>query len=575
MEPNEKENTDQNMYEPLQKDPKLENFDLIIKDEEEKIDEVNEIDDIVVEKPPQKKRKCCNKFPSAYVILLGFELFSYILTFIIQKGKYQTIEYSKQNFTIKYQNETSMVIPGTQDELDKLGIKIPLKNFQDGLITKPVPIPNTYEKIEGENISFFSLFINPIKGVINSMNISLFIMIISGDINILVETKAMECGIRALIKCTKGKEFLLFTLTFIYFILTSCTIGMIEQSFCFYQIMMPVFLESGIDGMLAAFSIYPATMIGTMFSICMPASVVLASYLTGIHFTDGLVFRLIGLIFANVIVIGYFYFYHRRVRANPTKSFVYDIKSKLESKFLKKKHEEINSDDNEENQTLKENQEPKKEEEVKFNWTRLTSLILFFLGFIVLIVGVAVFGWYFEEMGALFFGISIVLMILSRESQDKAISLFTKGAGNIVGVCLIIGICRGIYFTLDDGKINDSILYGLSKLFEGVPKEVFAIAMIFVFLILGFFIPSSSGLATLSMPIFTPLADVVNVPRYLVINAFMFSQRLMGLISPTSLVLIACQLSGVPFSRWVKFVWPLCLILLVYLLVLILINSAL
>ena len=90
-----------------------------------------------------------------------------------------------------------------------------------------------------------------------------------------------------------------------------------------------MFLESGIDGMLAAFSIYPATMIGTMFSICMPASVVLASYLTGIHFTDGLVFRLIGLIFVNVIVIGYFYFYHRRVRANPTKSFVYDIKSKL------------------------------------------------------------------------------------------------------------------------------------------------------------------------------------------------------------------------------------------------------
>ena len=155
MEPNEKENTDQNMYEPLKKDPNIENFDLVIKDEEEKVDEVDEIDDIVVEKPPQKKRKCCNKFPSAYVILLGFELFSYILTFIIQKGKYQTIEYSKQNFTIKYQNETSMVIPGTQDELDKLGIKIPLKNFQDGLITKPVPIPNTYEKIKGENISFF------------------------------------------------------------------------------------------------------------------------------------------------------------------------------------------------------------------------------------------------------------------------------------------------------------------------------------------------------------------------------------------------------------------------------------
>ena len=98
--------------------------------------------------------------------------------------------------------------------------------------------------------------------------------------------------------------------------------------------------------------------------------------------------------------------------------------------------------------------------------------------------------------------------------------------------------------------------------------------MIFVFLVLGFFIPSSSGLATLSMPIFAPLADVVNVSRTLVINSFMFSQRLLGLISPTSLVLLACQISGIPFNSWIKFSYPITLILLVYLVVLILINSA-
>ena len=257
----------------------------------------------------------CNNFISSifcfvkglYVILLGFEVFAYILTFIIQKGKYQTIEYSNKNFIIKYQDESTTTIPATQDELNKLNIKIPLKNFKDGLITKPIPIPNTYEKIEGENISFFALFINPVKGVINSINISLFIMIISGDINILIVTKAMEAGIRVLIKCTKGKEFILFCVIFIFFTFCGTTIGMIEQSFCFYQILMPVFLKSDIDGMLAAFSLYPATMIGSMFAICMPASVVLASYLSGIHFTDGLIFRLIGLIFGTVLILGYFY----------------------------------------------------------------------------------------------------------------------------------------------------------------------------------------------------------------------------------------------------------------------------
>jgi len=212
---------------------------------------------------------------------------------------------------------------------------------------------------------------------------------------------------------------------------------------------------------------------------------------------------------------------------------------------------------------------------IEFTWTKKVSLILFGLGFIIMVIGVAFFSWYFEEMCALFFGISIILIILSGESQEKSISIFTKGAGDIIGVCFIIGICRGIYFTLEDGKINDSMLYGLSLLFEGVDKKIFAIIMIFVFLILGFFIPSSSGLATLSMPIFAPLADVVDVKRTLVINAFMFSQRLLGLISPTSLVLIACQLSGIPFNRWVKFIFPFCLIMLIYLIILILINSAL
>ena len=408
------------------------------------------------------------------------------------------------------------------------------------------------------------------------MNISLFIMIVSGDINILVETKAMDAGVRTLIKHTKGKEFFLLCLVFIIFTILGSTVGLFEQSFCFYPILMPVFLKSNIDAMLAAYTLYPATMFGSMFSLSVPSSVVLASYLSGIHFTDGIVFRLIALVFGIAIMIGYFYYYHRKVKLNPEKSVVYNVRNKLIEQFIKKNEEDNDNNNNEENKNLLLNDENEEEKEkIEFTWTRIVSLILFFAGFIFLIIGVSVFGWYFEQMSAFFFGISIVLMFLSREGQHKSIKIFTKGMGDIVSVCLIIGICRGIYLTLDEGKINDTLLNSLSKLFEGVAKEVFALVMIFAFLILGFFIPSASGLATLSMPIFSPLADIVNVPRNLVVNAYMFSQRLLGLISPTSLVLIACQISGIPFNSWLRFSYPICLILLVYLIILILINSAL
>ena len=272
---------------------------------------------------------------------------------------------------------------------------------------------------------FFSLFINPILGIIDSMNISLFIMIISGDINILVKAKAMDAGIRTLIKHTKGKEFLLLCVVFIIFTILGNTIGMIEQSFCFYPILMPVFLKSNIDGILAAYSLYPATMIGSMFSTTMPASVVLASYLSGIQFTDGLVFRLISVIIGTAIMILYFYYYHRKVRFDPTKSVVYNVKDKLIEQFIKKTEED--GDDNEEKNKKEDNilnsgnEEEEKEEEIKFTWTRIVSLIIFFGGFIFLIVGVSVFGWYFQQMSAFFFGLSIILMVLSREGQHKSI----------------------------------------------------------------------------------------------------------------------------------------------------------
>ena len=127
---------------------------------------------------------------------------------------------------------------------------------------------------------------------------------------------------------------------------------MIEQLFCFYTILMPVFLKSNIDAMLAAYTLYPATMFGSIFSLSVPSCVVLASYLSGIHFTDGIVFRLIALVFGIAIMIGYFYYYHRKVKLDPTKSVVYNVRNKLIDQFIKKKEEDEDNHNNEENENL-------------------------------------------------------------------------------------------------------------------------------------------------------------------------------------------------------------------------------
>ena len=143
-------------------------------------------------------------------------------------------------------------------------------------------------------------------------------------------------------------------------------------------------------------------------------------------------------------------------------------------------------------------------------------------------------------------------MFLLRKGEQKGIEVFTKGAGDFAGVIIIIGLARGINLTLEQGLIQDTLLYGLSSLVKGMPKVVFSMIMFFIFIILGLFIQSSSGLAVLSMPVFAPLADEVDINRSVIINAYMFGQNYIQIIAPSGLILIVLQLVGLKFNHWIK-----------------------
>lgn len=160
-----------------------------------------------------------------------------------------------------------------------------------------------------------------------------------------------------------------------------------------------------------------------------------------------------------------------------------------------------------------------------------------------------------------------------RKGEQKGLEIFMKGAGDFIGVIIIIGLARGINITLDEGLIQDTVLSRLCKIVQDIHKVVFAIVMFFIFIILGFFIQSSSGLAVLSMPVFAPLADKVNCSRKVVINAYMFGQSLMAFLTPTGMVLIVIQLVGMKYTNLLKFSWVLIIIIFAVLLLFLIIES--
>ena len=544
---------------------------------------------IVLSQKKQRKCKNCCSFPSAYTVLIIIEIFIFLLTYIIPKGLFDTIEYSSEEnkFIIRIHNVNNTIIRvnATKEELDKRNISVPLESFLNGIITRPISIPNTYKKIEGETTNFFGLFSYPIKGLIESADICFFVLIIGGTLNMLVEMDSLSSGMRALSRITKGKEFLLLILILILIAIGGTTYGMFEEIISFYPILMPIFLQSGFDGILAMAPLYLGAICGNMFCTMNATSVVLASITAGINFSEGIVLRIIGLVLSIIIAVAYLFIYYKRIQKDNTKSIVYDIKEELENKYLKPKKENIeNNNDIEEKEKIITEQNPLKEdkpEEIienesdtnKFTCIQKISLIILFSGFIALILGVLLLGWSIVQMATIFLLLAIIFMFMLRKGEQKAIDAFMKGAGEFCGVAMIIGIARGINLTLENEKISDTILESMSNLVDGLPKIWFSIIMLVIYILIGFFIQSQSGLAVLSIPPFAPLADKVNCKREVVVNAFMFGQELIGLIAPTGMILIVTQLVGIKFTYWLKFIWPYMLILFIFLCILIILNA--
>jgi uncharacterized ion transporter superfamily protein YfcC len=180
-----------------------------------------------------------------------------------------------------------------------------------------------------------------------------------------------------------------------------------------------------------------------------------------------------------------------------------------------------------------------------------------------MITGVVWFGWWLTEMSALFLGVSILIAIITRTNESKFVEQFIKGAESLLGVAFIVGVARGVTIVLNNGHISDSILFYSAKLVSGMPPAMFIIVLLILFMVFTLFIPSSSGMAVLTMPIMGGLAVIVNVPGREIVNAYLFGMGIMYFLTPTGLILPSLALVNVSLKAWFKFIYPLLILLFI------------
>jgi uncharacterized ion transporter superfamily protein YfcC len=480
------------------------------------------------------------KFPAAQSILLIIAALVTILTWLIPAGSYNSLSYntSSDQFSIQSQ-DSSYNLSASQASLEQLNIKIPLEKFTSGAIYKPISIPNTYQELAPRPQGVIDFLSAPIKGIIEAADIIFLVLIIGGMIGIMNVTGAFNAGMSWLSKALKGREFLLIIFTTLLISLGGSTFGLAEETLAFYPILIPIFIAAGYDSMVGLASIFLGSAIGVMCSTVNPFATIIASDAAGISWTSGLEGRMIIYVICMAVTIIYILIYAKKVKKNPAKSLV----------------------DAEGTKSLSYINEAGKENEIPLTLRLRAILLIFTACFVIMIMGVSQWDWWFVEMTTVFFAGSIVIGFIAKMKESAFINSFIQGAGDLLGVAFIIGLARGITILMNDGLISDSILFYASEFTTGMNKGVFVNVLFFIYQGLTFFIPSSSGMAVLTMPILSPLADNVNIGREVIVNAYQLGNGLFNSISPTGLVLASLGLVKIGYEKYLKFMLPLYAIL--------------
>lgn len=405
------------------------------------------------------------------------------------------------------------------------------------------PVVGTYHEVDRNPQGAKEVLISPFEGLYDAIDVCAFILMVGGFLGIVMKTGSIDVGITRITQIFRGRESLMIIILTVLFSIGGTTFGMAEETMAFYPLLIPILLAAGYDTITAVAVILFGSGVGVLASTVNPFATGIASGFAGIALGDGILLRLMLFIGLTAFAVFYILRYANKVKKDPKASLVHEQHQENMSHFAV-------------GQAEKRTALSKKDKLV---------LSLFAITFLVMIYSVIPFSdlginfiptlsWWFPELSALFLIMGIIIGLVSKMPEKEIADNFIYGASDLIGVALIIGLSRAITVIMNNAMITDTILNYGENLLSGVGRSFFAAICYIFYLPLSLLIPSTSALATLSMPIIAPLGDFSGVARSLIITAFQCASGLINLITPTSgVVMGALTIGRISYGKWIKF----------------------
>lgn len=436
------------------------------------------------------------KVPNTLVLLFAMQVLALVITWVLPAGEFET--------TL---NEAGreLVVPGTFTLLE-----------------------------ESPRLSVVSLLTAIPRGMADAQGVIFFVLIVGGVLAVIRHTGAIEAMLGKVLQRFSTKTGLLIFFPMLAFAIGASTFGMAVEFITLVALLITFCLALRLDAMTAVGILVVGYGIGYGAAAVNPFTVMVAQDVAGLPSGSGIGLRLA--IFLPLLLLGFHhvYRYAQRVKADPTKSLVYDIKQT---------HTDVSAD-----------------EYPPLTGTRKLVLLAMLSTIAALVAGVIYDGWYLTELSALFVGLGIATAIIGRVNSDDMAAAFSKGVADLAPTALLIGLARGIALILEDGEVLYTIVHGLSVPLTLVGAELAVVGMLVMQSLLNFFIPSGSGQAYVTMPLMAPMADLLNISRQTAVLAYQFGDGFTNMVIPTNAILMGILgIAGIPYDRWLRFIGPLML----------------
>ena len=414
-----------------------------------------------------------------------------------------------------------------------------------------------------EGAQLYQILIAPILGFEDAIDVCIFIMMLGGLLAVVAKTKALETGIKILVQKLHGKEYILIVLLMFIFSILGTTYGFLEESVGFYVLIAATMFAAGLDPLVGVATILLGAGSGVLGSTINPfaTGVVLSAMKdAGIEYNQGTIILIAVVLWLATLAISAFFTikYARKVQRDKGSTFLslreQAAAEKTYGKFLKSQGEVS-----------------------KLTGKQIATLVVFALTFVVMIVGFipwnefgitffdswtgwltgATLGnWWFYEAALWFLLCAILVAIINRQGEHGFIDAFIDGADDMIGVVLVIAVARGASVLMAQTSLDNFIVYNASNFLATLPELAFVPLNYLLHVVLSVLVPSSSGLATLSTPIITPVASTLGYSTNVTAMTIVSANGLVNLITPTcGAIMGGLALAKVDYPTWFK--WAL------------------